>query len=440
MGSACCVAARDRTITDRSGSDVQVVTRNDRYSPSWSFRWDNRGRVAGEESSMNCFSDGVITNDRLDNKSHTTVETAYATEEGSPLDSSRSLTWQKSSSPSQEIGFPQSHPLNSKNLPEGKESMGTPLTSDQSPTKTSTPPHSTSSLSASPLSSTQGHLPPLSTLTPSRWPRPSPNHHHHLLRQVSDSRIRGIMSPNFSISEDGSPSPFTHPGWANKSTRGSHGGSSDASSDPTYSELMAIYNNSKRWSFDSESLSFSRDRVSRCSGRVSSSPSIDVQPCGVCSKLLTERSYWGSQKVAAAAGLAANGLPVAAVLICGHVYHAECLENMTPEVNKYDPACPVCTFGEKKVFKLSEKARGEMDLKGKIGKLRKRVIDGDSVLFDGVKSRGPRMGASSSMKSSSGIGKPFLRRHFSFGYKPNRSLSDNGSRKKKFFWSKSNKE
>lgn len=108
MGSACCVAARDRTITDRSGSDVQVVTRNDRYSPSWSFRWDNRGRVAGEESSMNCFSDGVITNDRLDNKSHTTVETAYATEEGSPLDSSRSLTWQKSSSPSQEIGFPQS--------------------------------------------------------------------------------------------------------------------------------------------------------------------------------------------------------------------------------------------------------------------------------------------------------------------------------------------
>ncbi|KAJ0639865.1 hypothetical protein HanLR1_Chr16g0608561 [Helianthus annuus] len=94
MGSACCVAARDRTITDRSSNDI--VTRNDRYSPSWSFRWDNRGRVAGEESSVN---------DRLDNKSHTTVETAYATE-GSPLDSSRSLRWQKSP-PSEEIGLPQ---------------------------------------------------------------------------------------------------------------------------------------------------------------------------------------------------------------------------------------------------------------------------------------------------------------------------------------------
>lgn len=95
MGSACCVAARDRTITDRSSNDI-IITRNDRYSPSWSFRWDNRGRVAGEDSSIN---------DRLDNKSHTTVETAYATE-GSPLDSSISLTWQKSPL-SEEIGLPQ---------------------------------------------------------------------------------------------------------------------------------------------------------------------------------------------------------------------------------------------------------------------------------------------------------------------------------------------
>lgn len=104
MGSACCVAAKDRTITDRSGSDV--MTRNDRYSPSWSFRWDNRGRVAGEESSVNCFSDSAGMNDRLDTKSHTTVETANATE-GSPLESSRSLTWHKSSL-SEENGIPQS--------------------------------------------------------------------------------------------------------------------------------------------------------------------------------------------------------------------------------------------------------------------------------------------------------------------------------------------
>lgn len=414
MGSACCVAARDRTITDRSGSDV--MPRNGRYSPSWSFRWDNRGRVAGEESSINCFSNGSGMNDRLDNKSHTTVDTAYATE-GSPLDSSRSLTWQKSPL-SEENGVPQSDPLSSKNLHEGKESMGTPVSLELSPTKMLTPTHSVSSFSASPLSSSQSQLMPLSGLTPSRWPRWSPGH-HHLLRQVSDSRIRGIMSPNFSISEDGSP--FMHPGWVNKSNTGSHGGSSDG------------WSNRDRWSFDSESLSFSTNRISR------SSPTNEIQTCGICSKLLTERSSWSTQKI-----VATNGLPAVAVLICGHVYHAECLENMTPEIHKYDPACPICTLGEKKVLKLSEKAMGcEMDLKGKIGKkLRSRVVDGgDSVLFDRLASgRGPRMGSSSSMKSSTITGKPFLKRHFSFGYKPNRSLSDNGSRKKRFFWTKSSKE
>ncbi|XP_024966606.1 uncharacterized protein LOC112506642 isoform X3 [Cynara cardunculus var. scolymus] len=333
MGSACCVAARDRTITDQSVSDV--MPRNDRYSPSWSFRWDNRGRVAGEESSMNCFPDGAGVNDRLDNKSHTTVETAYATEQGSPLDSSRSLAWQKSP-PSEENGVPQSDPSNSKNLPEGKESRRTPVASELCPTKILTPTHSVSSFSASPLSSSQGHLLPLTSLTPSRWPRRSPG--HHLLRQVSDSRIRGIMSPNFSISEEGSP--FMHPGWSSKSNRGSHGGSSD-----------------------------------------------------------------------------------------------ECLESMTPEIHKYDPACPICTFGEKKVLKLSEKALAtDMDLKAKISKkLRNRVVDGDSVVF---KSSVSRMSSSSSVKCSTGHGKPFLRRHFSFGSKWNRSLSDNSCRKKRFFWSK----
>ncbi|GJV53817.1 hypothetical protein Tco_1449558 [Tanacetum coccineum] len=94
MGSTCCVAAKDRTITDRSVSDVML--RHDRYSPSWSFRWDNRGRVTGEESSVNCYSDGGSMNDRLDNKSYTTIEITFATD-GSPLESSRSITWQKAS-------------------------------------------------------------------------------------------------------------------------------------------------------------------------------------------------------------------------------------------------------------------------------------------------------------------------------------------------------
>lgn len=94
MGSACCVAAKDRTITN--GSSREIVQRNVRNSPSWSFRWDNRRRVAGEETSLTWSSDGISRNDGLDFKSRTTVGSAYASEEGSPINSSQNLMWQKS--------------------------------------------------------------------------------------------------------------------------------------------------------------------------------------------------------------------------------------------------------------------------------------------------------------------------------------------------------
>lgn len=401
MGSACCVAARDRTITNGTNSDIMV--RNIRYSPSWSVRWDNRRRVAGEETSVSWFSDGVGTNDRLDNKSQTTVGTAYASEEGSPLESFRNLTWQKSS-PSEGFTVPQSDPSASQITSEVKGSRETQLASEPSPTMMSSSTHSVSSFSASPLTFSQSQL-----LPPSRWPGRSP----------------GMKSPNFSISEEGSP--FMLPGWSNESNRGSHGGSSDSWSVPAFNELMAT-SHRERWSFDS-----------RCSGRVSSSPSNDIQTCGVCSKLLTEKSSWGAQKI-----ISTNELAVVAILICGHVYHAECLENMTSEINKYDPACPVCTFGEKKVIKLSEKAlRADLELKGKMNKKsRSRVVDGDmngdDIIFDRYKSS-PKMSSSSSMKTSAG--KPFLKRHFSFGSKGSRSLSENNfSKKKGFFWAKSSRE
>lgn len=94
MGSACCVAAKDRTVA--SGSTSEILHRNVRHSPSWSFRWDNRVRVVGEETSLNWISDGISQNGRSNIKPGPTIETTYASEEGSPLDSFRSLVWQKS--------------------------------------------------------------------------------------------------------------------------------------------------------------------------------------------------------------------------------------------------------------------------------------------------------------------------------------------------------
>ncbi|KAL7002675.1 hypothetical protein U1Q18_003832 [Sarracenia purpurea var. burkii] len=430
MGSACCVAARDRTVTN--GSSSEVLQRNARCSPSWSFRWDNRGRVAGEETSVNWFSDEVSRNEGLEIKYGTTAEAPYAPGEVSPLN--RTLTWQKSpisESGAEILRLPSSDVSNSRNVPtEAKESMDSPTVSYLSPSKLSPSLHSISSLSASPLSSGSRNIHESST--PPRWPHRSPG--HQLLRQVSDSQIPGHKSRNFSISEEPS---FMLPGWNHESTKGSNDGSLDGWSISVFSEFMAA-SHRESWSFDSESLGLNREKINRSSSRLSVSPSIDMRTCGVCSKLLTERSSWGSPELA-----------VVAVLICGHVYHAECLENLTPEINKYDPTCPVCTYGEKQTLKLSEKAlRAVMNLKARNRRSRNRVVssdlDGDSVVLDGQKNggiegKGLKIISSSSTKSSSG--KPFLRRHFSFGSKGTRSLLDSHStRKKGFFWSKSSKE
>ncbi|PIM98900.1 hypothetical protein CDL12_28616 [Handroanthus impetiginosus] len=200
----------------------------------------------------------------------------------------------------------------------------------------------------------------------------------------------------------------------------------------------------ERWSFDSETSGFGRDKITRSSGRNSGSPSFDLQTCGICTKLLTERSSWGwsNQKI-----VSTNELNVVSVLTCGHVYHAECLEYMTPEIHKYDPPCPVCTYGEKRAVKMSEKAlKAELDSKAR-KRSRKRVIDSDlsnEIMFDhhksgGFEGRGPKMSSSSSMKSSTG--KPFLRRHFSFGSKANKPLSEHQSPlRRAFFWARSSKD
>ena len=89
MGAACCVAARDKTI--QSGSTSDNLHRNARCSPTWSFRWDHRGRVAGEDTSINWFSDGISRNDGSENKN----ESAYVSEDGSPLQNYQQKRCQK---------------------------------------------------------------------------------------------------------------------------------------------------------------------------------------------------------------------------------------------------------------------------------------------------------------------------------------------------------
>lgn len=63
----------------------------------------------------------------------------------------------------------------------------------------------------------------------------------------------------------------------------------------------------------------------------------DMQKCGLCSRWLMHRSPWSSHRM-----LGNNDYPVVGVLVCGHVYHAECLEKAVPDSLKHDPPCPQC--------------------------------------------------------------------------------------------------
>jgi hypothetical protein len=120
------------------------------------------------------------------------------------------------------------------------------------------------------------------------------------------------------------------------------------------------------------------------------------------------------------------------------------LEATTLEVDKHDPACPICEGGEKQILKMSKKAlRTEAELKAKSLKIsRNRVVDSyldsDSDDFYQQKSamkdrEAAKMDPGSGAASSSV--KPFLRRRFTFGSKWSRTLSE-----KKGFWARHGKD
>uniref|UniRef100_A0A803LDN2 RING-type domain-containing protein n=1 Tax=Chenopodium quinoa TaxID=63459 RepID=A0A803LDN2_CHEQI len=405
MGAACCVASRDKAIPP--GSSGEFLHRNFRHSPTWSFRWDSRVGVAGEDTSVGWLSDGASRNDALDVKSATDVS-AQVSDGGSSLESYRTGAWRKSpvnQDTTKSLKTSASGESAGRNAcTEVKQSTESPPLSDPASVKLSPSVHTSS---------------------------------------ASDNHSSGRNSPsNNSVSEEGQV-PFGNSAVSNVSTRGSYGRSSDGWSAHAFSELMSA-SQRERWSFDSDSCSFPLDKLCKTSGRNSRSISIDFQTCGICSKLLSEKSPWSTQKF-----IAGNELSVVAVLICGHVYHAECLETITPEVNKYDPACPVCTFGEKQTLKLAGKMlKAEKDLKARSSKKsRNRVVDTNASFdFDSWKrsagaheGKSPKLGNSSSLKISAA--KPFLKRHFSFGSRGNKSASESPSiRKKGLFWAKSSRE
>ncbi|KAL2892734.1 BRCA1-associated protein-like protein 2 [Bienertia sinuspersici] len=422
MGSVCCVPARDATLSNRRR--IGESHRPARYSPSWSFRWDNYRRVAGEIGNPSCQSGERTSIDvSMALKDGTGSDREIVSDAGSPLNNLGTPISLKSPSyegvstnymPPSETFTTSNHFSKVKNNTEVPEIGAVPVTLQYS-----MPSGSSFSTPGEPMCSQRQLLPASST--PSRRARRSPG--HQLFRQISDSRILGLKSPNSNSVSEGRQS-FVLSTFSNDLV----GGSSDGWSLRTFSELVAS-SQRERWSFDSERFGSGRHKISESSSRFSYSPSLDLQTCGACLKVMAE-------------------LSVIAVLACGHVYHAECLETMTTEGEKYDPVCPICTVGQKQASKMSRKAsKAEADLRMKFQKIsRNRVIDSyldgevDNTGRQKITGKGkfPKIELSSSSRIS--FAKPFLKRHFSLGSKLGKSNSEHQSSKKKGFWARYRRE
>lgn len=61
------------------------------------------------------------------------------------------------------------------------------------------------------------------------------------------------------------------------------------------------------------------------------------QNCALCQMPLWKKSPWSMQRI-----VRSSDMPVAGVLPCHHVFHADCLEETTPKNQIPEPPCPVC--------------------------------------------------------------------------------------------------
>ncbi|KAJ7943448.1 RING/U-box superfamily protein [Quillaja saponaria] len=147
------------------------------------------------------------------------------------------------------------------------------------------------------------------------------------------------------------------------------GGSTSSHSD----EFGAVIplRDAQRWSsassnFDFRDASESFDtEISGCSH----TPSVGYR-CGLCERFLSQRSPWGSCRI-----VRSGDMPISGVLSCCHVFHAECLEQITPKTRKNDPPCPLCIRFEEE---NSPDQKSLMRLRNGFPRLRPHCEDGPS--------------------------------------------------------------
>jgi hypothetical protein len=242
-----------------------------------------------------------------------------------------------------------------------------------------------------------------------------------LYRQTMDGNTPSLKTFSENSSAERRPSISTLSSGIDDLFAGlSHGESSIELSSHTPSESV-VSSQRDGWLVDNELVGSIASKLSVSSASHPTALSPDQGVCKLCLKLLKEQSSWNGHELA-----------VVAVLFCGHAYHANCLDSITAETERYDPPCPVCTHGESGTVKLFGKV--ESKVKNKSLKIMSNSDLDRSSKHQNKSMPGPRLGTSYSMKES--FSKPFLRRHFSIGSRTSRSVLESETTREKGFWSR----
>ncbi|KAG8045990.1 hypothetical protein GUJ93_ZPchr0008g11548 [Zizania palustris] len=428
MGANCCIAAKERSQPHLASAEVSAY--RIRHSPSWSFRWDNRTHIEDIMENTMLFSNHSSGNIQQELNSGSIAPTEGRLHEDSRSDLFHRVKWQKSDNKMESSKFLKADSQVQSTESNSPTEVGSLRSLDRvtvasdtniSESLPSTPPQLPSADPSSPRSRSL-----LMYSNSMKKARRSPG--HQLYRPILESKVHSFKSCNESCSAEGSIS-MTSASTNDLLAGGSHGESliaggsrvesSDGWSTRRFSELIAS-SQKERWSVDSDRFGFATNDRTRSNASHSTSLTPDKEVCKICSKQLKERSAWNAHELA-----------IVAVLFCGHAYHANCLDGITAESEKYDPPCPVCTHGEKCFTKLVGQQVSR--IKNKISNDVLTGTDMDWISNHQRKSlREPRLGTISSMKDP--FNNPSLRRHFSVGCRPPRSVLRSASTGKKGFW------
>ncbi|CAO2180384.1 unnamed protein product [Urochloa humidicola] len=429
MGANCCIAAKERA--QPCMAPIEVSTYRVRHSPSWSFRWDNRTHIEDIMENTTVFS----------NQSSGTIQpevksSFIAPTEGHNSGDSRSDVYRRAKQKSEKkMDTSKLSKVDHRDQSTANDSLpgarrakyckSPGIVTIASNTKTSKSPSTPAPVlkedSEHPSSSMSNSI----RMDPNSTRKALQSPDRQLYRQISDVNIPSLKP----VSEDRSAeirlsSSMLPTRNNNMFAAQSQGETSDGWSTRTPSELVAI-SQGDRWSIDNELFVSIASKESRSNASHPTAISTDQEVCKLCSRLLKERSSWNGHELA-----------VVAVLFCGHTYHANCLDSIIAESEKYDPPCPVCTHGETNTAKLFGKT--ELKVRNKTSKnMADNDLDQSSKNQKKIK-REPRLVTSSSVKVT--FSRPFLRRHFSTGSRPPTSVSGSESTRKKGFWSRNWRE